>query len=779
MKIALALIVKGSDDEAKFLERCLHDVSPYVDGIYVTITHKYGEPNNAAVMKVAKEYGAMISHLEWNNDFAYARNFNFSQVSKMYDYIMWCDADDTFIWLKELAPAMEANPDVDAWTFQYYYHRDEFNNPTVIHTKTQVVKNDGTFKWIGKIHENFEETREHKFSHIEEIKRIHLATDSHNEQSKHRNLEISIEDVESRPNDPTVYFNLGNAYFGVGSYTKARTAFKKFLNMSNSDDEKYLIHQRLAHVEARCNDKEKAVQHLLLSIGMKPNFPDSYNLLGYMYSEFGDLDKAEFYLLYPLAANMKPQYQRMIVYNPRDYDYNPMKALANVYFKKNRPDLALPMLEGCLMIYPDDLKTKKLVDEMRKETDRLDKVITTLKHIETLGDDKEKILYAINKLPADLQSHPGICKIRNQYEIRLTSTGKDIAYYCGETVFDWNPELFKIKGFGGSEEAVINLSKEWAKQGYNVTVYNSCGIAPMVCDGVTYKPWWMFNAKDKWDQLIVWRSPKLLDYELNVENIYIDLHDVVSEGEFTEKRLNKIKKIFVKTKAHRVLFPRIPDYKFAMVPNGMDFELFDQDVKRDPYMLINTSSPDRSMDVLPALFKEVKKQVPQARLKWAYGWDNYDKWHASNKMMMDWKEKIVKEMQDAGIEDCGRLSQKECAKLYLEGSIMAYPSDFYEIDCISVKKAQACGCIPVTTDFAAFKESVKYGVTVHTDRTIKNWSLPYQIGYGTKYMKAQKEWIDAVVKILKTPMKEDKDMIEWTGRFAWPTVSKQWTEIFK
>ena len=42
----------------------------------------------------------------------------------------------------------------------------------------------------------------------------------------------------------------------------------------------------------------------------------------------------------------------------------------------------------------------------------------------------------------------------------------------------------------------------------------------------------------------------------------------------------------------------------------MDFELFNQDVKKDRYLLVNTSSPDRSMDVMPKLFKMVKEQVP-------------------------------------------------------------------------------------------------------------------------------------------------------------------------
>jgi len=93
------------------------------------------------------------------------------------------------------------------------------------------------------------------------------------------------------------------------------------------------------------------------------------------------MELAEIYFLVGLVT--KPQYQTMIVYNPRDYDYNPMMALAKVYFKRSRPDMALPLLKGCLSIYPDDPKLIEYVGEMEKETARLGKAVEAVKHIAT------------------------------------------------------------------------------------------------------------------------------------------------------------------------------------------------------------------------------------------------------------------------------------------------------------------------------------------------------------------------------------------------------------
>lgn len=770
-KIALAMIVKGSDDEAKLLDRCLESVSPHVDGIFITSTHITGMEPNKEVARVAKKYKAQLSQFEWVKDFAKARNFNFSQVPKDYEFILWCDSDDLFRGLEKLRPTLEANPTVDALAFWYLYDFDKAKNPVVVHKKTQVIRNDGCVEWAGALHEDFKENRSLNIQFVEGIDRMHLTTDERVAVAQQRNVEVSSQDAQNNPDDPRVFFNLANSHLGAGNSEEAKVAFQKFLEMSGSEDEKYIAYQRLASVENTLGNKEKAIEYLQICIGMKPDLPDAYYQLGYLCFEYNMLDKAEEYTLWGMA--MKPKYHKMIVYNPRDYDYNPMMMLSKVYFNKSRPDLALPLLKGCLAIYPEDEYLKGIVKEMETEVARQGKVIETLQKIEKL-EDKNEILKAIEKLPSDLQSHPAICRVRNKHFVKTESTGKDITYYCGETKHEWNPEMAKTKGIGGSEEAVINLSKEWAKQGYNVTVYNSCGVEPMICDGVTYKPFWHYNPLDKTDLTIFWRTPRYLDHDYNTTKVFVDLHDVTPPGEFNEKRLAKIDKIFVKTKFHRDLLPNVPDEKFAIIPNGQAFDLFDQDVKKDPMLLVNTSSPDRSLDVLPKLFKKIKERVPEAKCVWAYGWEIFDNANSDNKEMMAWKDKVVREMEEAGIENRGRLSQKECAKLYLEGRILAYPSEFAEIDCISVKKAQACGCKPITTDFGAFAESNKYGIKVKSPKTAENWCKNYQFHFGIEDETVQNAWVDAVVEELQKPMSNEKEMREWSKKFDWPVIAPQW-----
>jgi glycosyltransferase involved in cell wall biosynthesis len=293
----------------------------------------------------------------------------------------------------------------------------------------------------------------------------------------------------------------------------------------------------------------------------------------------------------------------------------------------------------------------------------------------------------------------------------------------------------------------------------------------MTSDGVTYKPFWEFNYRDKQDVAIIWRVVKVLDAEINATKIFLDMHDVVSDGEFTESRLKRVTKVMVKSQFHRSLFPSVPDDKICVIPNGLEIYK-DLSIKRDPYLIINTSSPDRSMDVLPKLFKEVKKQIPQARLQWAYGWEGFTNAHSSDRKKMKWMEDTKKEIKEAGIEVLGRITQEEVGKLYQKASIFAYPTEFAEIDCISAKKAQAAGCIPVTTDFGALDEAVQFGIKIHSFKTGLTWNAPYQFHFGLADEFLQQQWITECVALMKMlPM---KDLKSYGYELTWKKTAEKW-----
>jgi glycosyltransferase involved in cell wall biosynthesis len=767
MKIALALIVKGSDSEARLLDRCLENVSPYVDGIFITSTYK--DSPNELIGAVGAKYNAVVTPFKWTSDFAEARNFSFSQVPSEYDYIMWCDADDVWRGLETLKEKIEATKK-DAYAFWYLYDFDEYNEPIVAHKKTMIVRNDGSAKWEGAIHEDLVPQRQLDIAFIEGIDRMHLTTEERVLDNSIRNAEIAKKAVKNNPSDPRSYWNYANSLVGVAKYKEAAKVFDKFIKSSESEDEVYLAHTRLASVYTSIGNRELALNELYIAMGLKPVYPDAFLQAGALFFDMKNYQKAEEYIIHGIAR--PPSYKSMIVFNPRDYDYNPLMLLAKTYFAMSRPDKAVEPLEGCLKIYPNHSFVKELLAEMKKESKILQESVVKAQELEKI-EDKEELKKQLDALPEDIKTHPAICHIRNKNFVKDTSSGKDLVIYCGMTDHEWNPDLFKTKGFGGSEEAVVHISKKFAEKGYNVTVYNNCGAVEMERDGVKWRPFWSFNVRDKQDVLIIWRHPKLLDYDLNATKVYIDMHDVVPHMEFTEKRLAKIEKMFVKTKFHRSLFPNIPDEKIAVVPNGLNLADFTETPEKDPYLIINTSSPDRSMDILPEIFRRVKEKVPQAKLKWAYGWDIFDQHYSTNKRMQDWKNSVMEQVEKTGIESLGKIPQSEVAKLYLQANLFVYPTEFAEIDCISVKKAQAGGAVPIVTDFGALDESTKYGVKVHSEKDKDTWCRDYQFHFGVEKEEQIQQFVDEIVSRLGK-VEDTSEMRDWVKKFSWENVCDAW-----
>lgn len=756
MKIAFCAIVKGSDDEAQLLSNLLDSVQDYVDGIFITIT----QPNEL-VRSVAEQHGATVSEFEWCGDFSAARNFNFSKVPKEYDYIMWGDSDDTFQNMQLLKGAMETP--ADAYMMWYVYDTDKYGMATAVHPKTMLVKNDGSFKWEGRLHEDLTADRQLSIFLIEDVKRIHHPTGERVFQSSQRNYGISLTEDEK---DPRTWWNRANALISMSNYKPeysqdAVSALNTFIAISNSENEQYIAYLHLGRMAQKQGSSE-SISYAKKAIAIHFDWPDAYFALGEFLIENKRYYEARDAIMEGLKK--KPPIYSTKVYNPRDYDYNPLMLLARCYWEMGRPPLALEALRSCLLIQPDNESLQKMVEVAQEESDNYNvamKIREKLNSYKTIGRAKK----LIGTLTEDMRKHPIVNQWINTHFIKETSTGKDVVYFCGPTAEEWNPDSIKT-GIGGSEEAVILLTKEWKKLGYNVTVYTKCGQEKEY-DGVLWRPWWLYNPRDKQDITIFWRQLMSLDHEINSTKIYVDLHDTISAGEMLESRLAKIDKIFVKSKAHRKLYPKVPNDKFVIINNPIDISLFAETVERDQKLLINTSAPDRSLEAVCRIFRKIKERVPDVKMKWAYGWNVYDAVRKGENEIR-WKNAIKEYMSVVGIEEVGRISHKEVANLYKSAKVFLYPTRFYEIDCISARKAQIGGANVVSSDFAALDETVEIGTKIHAvEPNSTNSEL-------SDTEENDELYVEAVIAALN----KENEYLEPT-KHSPESIAKRWVEIWE
>ena len=766
MKISLCLIVKPSNDEAKFLKQCLASVAEYVDEICITITGQ-----NEKVEEVAEKYGAKISFFHWINDFAEARNYNFSQATG--DYILWLDTDDVVKGgehLKETIKRMEEKG-VDAGICDYLYDFDEWGQCVVTHRKTRIVKNNGIMRWSGQLHEDLvpvgkiPQGRVRAYL-IEDIKVIHKSTSKRKTEAQERNLKMSLLQLEQNPADPKNVWDVANAHLALGDFNEAIEYYFQFIPVTGSDEEKFLAWHRMAEALKKLDKSGEAIEAEWEAIKLRPWYPDGYLGIGEIYYLMGKPKYAKEFLITGLTKEVPKD--TAIVWNPRDYDFNPLQILARVYFQLARPKEAKQCLEQCLKLYPKDKNIQKVIKQLDREIKNLDKIDKIYKQAEN-AKSKEEIKKLIDSAPDYLKCHPKLIYLKNVHFIKEKTSGKDLVIYCYQTDEEFNPDIILKTGRGGSEEAVYHMSKRMAELGWNVTVYANCGFQEKEFGKVTWKPWWSFNPRDRQDILVVWRHPVLFEIgKVNVGKKYVWLHDILEPVEFTPKRLNEIDKIITLSEWQRNLFPNIPEEKFLISGNGIEPQMFQKKAERNPHRMIYTSSYDRGLETLLKLFPLVKEEVPQAELHIFYGWDLFDRSHSDNPKMMEMKERIIKLMEQDGVYEHGRVSQEQIIEEYQKSGAWAYPTEFGEISCITAMKAQVAGCIPITTNVAALDETVHFGLKVDSKNI-----------YTDK--DAQAEWVQGAINILKNPPTEDErqEMINWAkNRFNWDSVAKQWDEEF-
>jgi glycosyltransferase involved in cell wall biosynthesis len=375
--------------------------------------------------------------------------------------------------------------------------------------------------------------------------------------------------------------------------------------------------------------------------------------------------------------------------------------------------------------------------------------------------------------------------LANTYPVKTTSSGKDIAIFCGYTPQEWSPGIAETKGVGGSEESVIHLAFRWAAAGWSVTVYNASdreqryfadlgSAGPAVA--VTYRPYWLWNYRDREDIVILWRNPGIAKYPINARKVILDLHDV-GPYTFTPEDLTKISYVCVKTQAHADAFPNIPREKLKIIPNGLDVKQFKNSVSKEKNLIINTSLANRSLSALLDIYEQVKKRAPKARLEWAYGWDVDDALHGRNNEFAAWKAKMQARMKALGVVERGRLNSEEITRLYERGSVFLYPTGFYEIFCISAVKAQYAGAYPITSDFAALNEVVRWGEKVASDLAKESWAKPHQFDFSIA--KRKREYVDKVVAALeRPPQMPDSIKEELAMRYSWDKVAEAWYPLF-
>ncbi len=372
------------------------------------------------------------------------------------------------------------------------------------------------------------------------------------------------------------------------------------------------------------------------------------------------------------------------------------------------------------------------------------------------------------------------------------------------------------RGLGGSESAVIFMSRELAKLGFEVSVFNDCtsdDCTAGIYDNVWYRP-----LKDveitttQYDVIVGSRAvaafapiemrdrfknfigglPDFTQIMNNSKHKVLWMHDTFCDGDdLIEYFINtgRINEVFTLTDWHTMYvatcdhgvkrnFDILKPHMFQ-TRNGIcvNPDSWIDITQKDPDQFVFNSSITKGMiPLVTKVWPEISRRFPQAKLKVIGGYYKFRENAGPDQQEQNWRQ-LVDEYSNKGmnIEFTGVIKQKEISEILRKSSYMIYPSASPETYGISTVEAIAHNVPVITCRFGALEETAIEQASYKMNYTVeKNWSCPWlneesqiasfielvSFAYQTKYLHQQKMYACNEVKDICT----------------WDTVALQWKQ---
>ena len=694
--INLAMIIKNGGDS---LEKILNENLDIIDRW--TILDTGSTDNTIDIINkilVGKKKGKLYQESFIN--FRESRNRCLDLAGKSCKFII--TLDDTYIIKGSIRDFLNTvRGDQIATSFSFYIQSDD-----VQYTSNRIIKSESNLRYIYRIHEVITPKNNKNVmvpiihSYIFDFRSDYMQTRTMDR--KKLDLELLYSTIKEYPDDSRAHYYLGQTYNLLGEY---ELSYKYYIERVTHKDEGFL------------QEKIDAIFESARIANFKINKP--WNECEDLYFKAYNMDKKRPDSLYFVAIhyyleakngvdvlnNFKKAYDLfkvgfMLGY-PLDSQYS-LKPTLSFYF------LPKFLTELCYLF--DDYKTGEEASNLflEKNTNNTEKIYQDI-----YNQFDYNIVRAWNNIYKILNIIP-YSRLKNK--IKENTSNKP--YFC--FLFDggfinWSGKDINLKGIGGSETFVIEMSKYIQKTGYyQVIIFCNC-VEPEEFNGVKYFPimnFFNFVQENYIDTCIVGRyteyTPTCLQCE-NIKNVYISLHDLVLPTAMVIPRNEKLKKVFLLSNWHTNHFTNtFSSLKDIAVPfnYGIDTQLFNynENIKKIPYKFIYSSFPTRGLLPLLQMWPKILQKYPEAKLY--LHCDINNEW--SNSVRPD-EMNLIKNIlskKDKSIFYHGWTSKKQLAENWLSSDIWFYPCTFLETFCLTALEAALTKTFVITRNFGSLAESV-------------------------------------------------------------------------
>lgn len=587
-------IITKDDSELPLLKKAIASTLPHIDELILVA-------NGQETMQV-EEFAKTDPKIKyfyhkWNDDFADQRNFAASKVSEEADYYGWQDSDDVVTnaqMLRDIATiAKQRNFDV---VFFDYWYGSKFNGEPSLETfveqeltqKRERLIRVGKVQWKKRIHEtpvplDGEHFNYSRIPYDEQypITWLHLGADRDMPTEKikakmarnRRLLELELGDERKGGGqaDPRTLLYLMKIYAEDDDPQILQTCIemgKEYLEKSGWDMERAVCCQLMSKCMGKLGLHKEANKFLHDAVKEYPYDPLLYLYLARTYFNLGDYRAMKHWMQIGMNIDIEDS-------NNGFQNILEMKILSSElmleYHLTGERNIRKAYEAAKVLNQVNPSENNKFNEDYLFDQKELDVASehahSLMNYLIEIGRG-ELVTHVYESMPPEMKRLPFAIAYYNRFSPLRVWKDNEICYFAnfgGEMFEKWDGDS-KNTGIGGSELAVIELSEQWTKMGYKVTVYGDPKEEKEI-NGVLYVPYYKFNQRDKFNIFIQWRQPNL-PYRISAKKFYVDFHDIFVESTINDY-VEGIDKFFVKSKYHRSLGKGIKDEKWKVVSNGI------------------------------------------------------------------------------------------------------------------------------------------------------------------------------------------------------------------
>lgn len=372
------------------------------------------------------------------------------------------------------------------------------------------------------------------------------------------------------------------------------------------------------------------------------------------------------------------------------------------------------------------------------------------------------------------------------------------------------------RGLGGSESAVILMTRELAKLGFSVTVFNDCfsdDSKPGIYDGVIYKPLSDIDdpialGPNPYDIVIASRSvaafapteirsrfksfiplpdfTKIMQY---AKKKILWMHDTFCDGDDLIESFilqGRIDEIFTLSDFHTNYITNcthglrrnfeVLKHRVWQTRNGIQKHFDWTDVRqKDPNLFVFNASVTKGLiPLIERIWPRVKEAIPQAKLKVIGGYYRFREGAEPDEQEKKWRELLT---AHPDIEFTGIIKQNEIAEILQKASYTIYPAAFPETFGISSLESLYYNTPLITNTFGALEE---------TAIDIACYKIPYAIEPNVLFQHIngqdqENNFVAAVISAYNNKYLHQQKMYacnQIRDICGWDTIALQWKQHF-